>query len=69
MLLTARSSSGLTGTRLEYSFICTENMPFINSRIVDLLFKKAEEHDAALPRWEDGKFEPLHAVSSRKLIP
>ena len=43
-------------------------MPFVNFRVVDLLFEKANGHDAALPRWEDRKFEPLHAVYSRKLI-
>ena len=44
-------------------------MPFVNSRVVDLLFEKASGHDAALPKWEDKKFEPLHAVYSKKLIP
>lgn len=44
-------------------------MPFVNFRVVDLLFEKADRHDAALPRWEDRKFEPLHAVYSKKLIP
>ena len=44
-------------------------MPFVNFRVVNLLFEKADGHDAALPRWEDRKFEPLHAVYSKKLIP
>ena len=44
-------------------------MPFVNSRVVDLLFEKASGHDAALPKWEDRKYEPLHAVYSKKLIP
>ena len=43
-------------------------MPFVDSRVVDLLFEKASGHDAALPRREDGKYEPLHAVYSRKMI-
>ena len=61
--------AGLLESRLEYSFVCAGDMPFINVRAVDLLFEKASGHDAALPRWEDRKFEPLHAVYSRKLIP
>lgn len=60
--------TGLLESRSEYSFVCAGDMPFVNSKVVDLLFETADGHDAALPRWEDGKFEPLHAVYSRKLI-
>lgn len=61
--------AGLLESRAEYSFVCAGDMPFVNSRVVDLLFEKASGHDAALPKWEDGKFEPLHAVYSKKMIP
>lgn len=61
--------AGLLESRSEYSFICAGDMPFVNSRVVDLLFNKAAGHDAALPSWGDGKFEPLHAVYSKRLIP
>ncbi len=61
--------AGLLESRGEYSFVCAGDMPFVDSRIVDLLFEKANGHDAALPKWENGNFEPLHAVYSRKLIP
>ncbi|HII91444.1 MAG TPA: molybdenum cofactor guanylyltransferase [Methanosarcina sp.] len=61
--------AGLLESRGEYSFVCAGDMPFVNFRVVDLLFEKVSGHDAALPKWEDGKFEPLHAVYSRKLIP
>ena len=61
--------AGLLESRSEYSFVCAGDMPFVNFRVVDLLFEKASGHDAALPRWEDRKFEPLHAVYSKKLIP
>ena len=37
-------------------------MPFINANVVDLLFEKSKNYDAAIPRWEDGFLEPLHAV-------
>jgi molybdopterin-guanine dinucleotide biosynthesis protein A len=59
---------GLLESRSEYSFVCAADMPLVNFRVVDLLFEKADGHDAALPRLENGKFEPLHAVYSRKLI-
>ena len=61
--------AGLLESRAEYSFVCAGDMPFVNSRVVDLLFEKASGHDAALPKWEDRKYEPLHAVYSKKLIP
>jgi molybdopterin-guanine dinucleotide biosynthesis protein A len=61
--------AGLLESRAEYSFVCAGDMPFVNSRVVDLLFEKASGNDAALPKREDGKFEPLHAVYSKKLIP
>lgn len=61
--------AGLLESRAEYSFVCAGDMPFVNSKTVDLLFEKASGHDAALPKWKDEKFEPLHAVYSRKLIP
>jgi molybdopterin-guanine dinucleotide biosynthesis protein A len=34
-----------------------------------LLFEKANGHDAAIPRWDERMFEPLHAVYSRKMLP
>jgi len=61
--------AGLLESRAEYSFVCAGDMPFVDSRVVDLLFEKAIGHDAALPKREDGKFEPLHAVYSKKMIP
>jgi len=61
--------AGLLESRAEYSFVCAGDMPFVDSRVVDLLFEKASGHDAALLKRKDGKFEPLHAVYSKKLIP
>lgn len=61
--------AGLLESRAEYSFVCAGDMPFVNSRVVDLLFEKASGHDASLPKWEDRKFDPLHAVYSKKMIP
>jgi molybdopterin-guanine dinucleotide biosynthesis protein A len=54
--------SGLSECDDEYCFISACDMPFINADVVDLLFEKSENYDAAIPRWEDGFLEPLHAV-------
>jgi molybdopterin-guanine dinucleotide biosynthesis protein A len=58
--------SGLSVCRDEYCFIAACDMPFINEHVVKLLFKDSEDHDAAIPRWEDGFLEPLHAVYRSK---
>ena len=57
--------AGLGICRDEFCFICACDMPFINENVVRMLFKRCEEHDAAIPRWEDGFLEPLHAVYRR----
>lgn len=49
----------------DYVFITACDMPFINTKAVDLLFEKAEGHDAAVPRHDSGLIEPLHAVYRR----
>ena len=53
---------GLTLCRNEFCFVAACDMPFINEDVVKMLFRLSESHDAAIPRWEDGFLEPLHAV-------
>ena len=54
--------SSLMVCRDEFCFIAACDMPFINENVVKLLFRKSEDHDAAILRREDGYLEPLHAV-------
>ncbi|NJD77440.1 MAG: molybdenum cofactor guanylyltransferase [Candidatus Methanoperedens sp.] len=54
--------SGLSACGGEYCFVAACDMPFINEKSVRLLFRKCDGFDAALPRWDDGSLEPLHAV-------
>lgn len=54
--------SGLLVCRDEFCFIAACDMPFINENVVNMLFRMSENYDAAIPRWEDGSLEPLHAV-------
>lgn len=54
--------SGLKSVKSPYTFITSCDAPFVNPRVVDELFKRAEGGDAALPIWPDGMLEPLHAV-------
>lgn len=54
--------SGLSICKDEYCFITACDMPFINEKVVNLLFSKCRDYDAAIPRQGDGFLEPLHAV-------
>jgi len=53
---------GFKAAKGEYVFVTACDMPYLNAKIVRLLFECASGHDAALPRWEDGRMEPLCAV-------
>ncbi len=54
--------SGLKHVKSPYTFITSCDAPFLNPRVVDELFKRAEGGDAVLPIWPNGMLEPLHAV-------
>ena len=55
----------LKAARGEYVAVVACDMPFVNTRAVELLFAKARGHDAAVPVGPDGFLEPLHAVYRR----
>ena len=54
--------SGLEYCEDEYCFIVACDMPFLNENVVRMLFKQCADYDAAIPIWDDGFLEPLHAV-------
>jgi molybdopterin-guanine dinucleotide biosynthesis protein A len=61
----------LTGCKracAEYVAIVPCDAPFLNPKILMELFKRAEGHDAAIPRWPNGYLEPLHSVYRRQVI-
>ncbi len=60
--------SGLSVCKDEYCFISACDMPFINEKVVYLLFSKCRGYDAAIPRQSDGFLEPLHAVYNRRAM-
>lgn len=41
------------------------DMPYVSTAAIELLFHRAEGHDAAVPRHDKGLVEPLHAVYRR----
>ena len=60
--------SGLERASAPYSLVIGCDMPFVNRRVVDLLFTDAERgnYSAVVPTWENGMVEPLHAVYKKE---
>lgn len=56
----------LKAARGEYVVIVACDMPFVSTRAIELLFLRAQGHDAAVPRGPDDFLEPLHAVYRRE---
>lgn len=54
--------TGLSNVQGNYAFMAGHDMPFIDTRVVDQLFRLADGHDAATPLWPNGYVEPLHSV-------
>ncbi|MBN1134482.1 MAG: molybdenum cofactor guanylyltransferase [Methanosarcinaceae archaeon] len=53
---------GFKAVKGEYVFVTACDMPYLDAGVIQLLFECARGHDAALPKWEDGRMEPLCAV-------
>ena len=60
--------TGCKRARAEYVAIVPCDAPFLNPKVLAELFKRAEGHDAAIPRWPNGYLEPLHSVYRRQAI-
>lgn len=58
--------AGLKKARYEHVIALACDMPFVNSDVINLLFSLVKGCDAVVPRWPDGRIEPLHAVYKRK---
>ncbi len=60
--------SGCKRARAEYVAVVPCDAPFINPKVLLELFRRAEGHDAAIPRWPNGYLEPLHSVYKREAV-
>lgn len=49
-------------------FVVACDMPLISAEIIDYLFSSIGSADAAIPVWENGNEEPLHAVYRRDAL-
>ncbi|MFQ6056817.1 MAG: molybdenum cofactor guanylyltransferase, partial [Methanosarcinales archaeon] len=60
--------SGLESAKSKYSLVIGCDMPFVHKEVINFLFKKAQSYDVAIPRWNNGKLEPLHAIYNKSVI-
>jgi len=60
--------TGCKRARAEYVAVVPCDAPFLNPKILVELFKRAEGHDAAIPRWPNGYLEPLHSIYRRQAV-
>jgi molybdopterin-guanine dinucleotide biosynthesis protein A len=57
--------SGLTAVKSDYAAVLSCDVPFVSREVVDLLFQRGLNVDAAIPRWSRQRIEPLQAVYRR----
>jgi molybdopterin-guanine dinucleotide biosynthesis protein A len=57
--------TGLAAVESDYAAILACDAPFVKSEAIGLLFRRASDADAAIPRWKQCKIEPLQAVYRR----
>ena len=59
---------GLTAAGGDVSFVTSCDSAFLNSDLISHLLSQIPEHDVVVPHWQ-GRFQPLHAVYRRSLLP
>jgi len=58
--------AGARVVRSEYVAALACDLPFVRPALLRRLFSTAKGRDAAIPRWRDGRIEPLVAVYARR---
>lgn len=61
--------SALRASAHEVNLVLACDIPFIHVPFMRRLLSLAAAHDIVVPRYRDGKFEPLFAVYNRRIIP
>lgn len=60
--------AGVSEAEGEFIFAVACDMPCISGAVIEYLFRASAGYDAAIPRWENGMTEPLHAVYRRQAL-
>ncbi|MFC1966090.1 molybdenum cofactor guanylyltransferase [Chloroflexota bacterium] len=61
--------TGLTYSRSSHSITVACDMPFLNTELLRYMTELSGDFDAVVPRLEEEKIEPLHAVYSKSCLP
>lgn len=59
---------GLTASGGDVGFVTACDSAFLNSRLIAHLLSQISQHDVVVPHWQ-GRFQPLHAVYRRNVLP
>lgn len=59
---------GLSAASRNVSFVTSCDSAFLNADLISYLVSQISEHDIVVPRWQ-GRFQPLHAVYRRSVLP
>jgi len=62
----SRIVAGFKATLSEECLVVSSSAPFIKPNVIFQLFESVRGLDAAVPKWKDGRLEPLLAVYSKK---
>jgi molybdopterin-guanine dinucleotide biosynthesis protein A len=60
--------TGLKILRYDEALVLPCDSPFISREFIKNIFSYSEGYDAVVPKWPDGKVEPLHAVYSKDIV-
>jgi molybdopterin-guanine dinucleotide biosynthesis protein A len=59
---------GLDAASDELAFVTSCDVPFLNPRLIAHMLSQAAGYDVVVPHWE-ARFQPLHAVYRRSVLP
>jgi molybdopterin-guanine dinucleotide biosynthesis protein A len=57
--------TGFNAAKSNYAAVLACDIPFVSDAVIEHLFRRASGCDAAIPRWNTGRIEPLEAVYRR----
>ena len=60
--------TGLLASQSPHSLVVACDMPFLNTELLRYMVKQACDFDVVVPRLEEGKLEPLHAIYSKACL-
>ncbi len=60
--------SAFKSSKAEHCVLLTERVPLLKPNVVLALFEAARGFDLAIPKWDDGRLEPLLAVYRGKAL-